>query len=202
MTIDYKVTIGHPLETNEIDIVKNIIKATFDEVDEIYNRWNPKSELSRLNKSRSIEPIQISDKLYNLLSYAAKFVKISEGRFDPTVEPLVVLWKSKLEKNEIPSDEELMKVRSYVGWNHIHLDDHFFRKDHHLTEIDLGGIAKGYAVDLVTENLLKAGYKNLLVDWGGEIRASGMHPENRAWKIFISRLNDMNPDHSLAEIVL
>lgn len=202
MTIDYKVSVGHPLETHEIDIIKNIISNSFQEVDDIYNRWNPKSEISRLNKSQSIEPSEVSEKLYSLLNYASNFVKISEGRFDPTVEPLVILWKKKLEHNEIPSEEELAKVRSYVGWSHIHLDDHLFRKDNPLTEIDLGGIAKGFAVDLVIQNLLKAGYKNLLVDWGGEIRAAGMHPENRPWKVFISRLNDINPDHSLAEIIL
>lgn len=202
MTINYKVTVGHPVDGHENDIIKNIISGTFEEINDIYNRWNPSSELSRLNKSENVEPLPISEKLYSLLQYAAHYVHLSEGRFDPTVEPLVVLWKERLEKNEIPSDEELAKVRAYVGWSHIHLDDHLFRKDNPLTQIDLGGIAKGFAVDLLLENLLKAGYKNLLVDWGGEIRATGVHPENRPWKVYISRLNDFNPEHALADIIL
>ena len=49
MTIDYKIKVGSNLSRNEIEIITNIIDTTFDEIDYIYNKWNPKSEISRLN---------------------------------------------------------------------------------------------------------------------------------------------------------
>lgn len=202
MTINYKVTIGHTLEPREIELIRSIVNSSFEEINSVYNRWNPKSELSKLNQFQSTEPTPISINLYSFLERTGKFVELSEGRFDPTIEPLLVLWKNSLEHNELPSEKALAEARSSVGWEHIHLENGQFRKDNPLTQIDLGGIAKGYAVDLIVERLVKSGYTNILVEWGGEIRANGHHPEKRPWKVFIARLNDSNPDHSLAEIIL
>jgi len=68
--------------------------------------------------------------------------------------------------------------------------------------LDLGGIAKGYGVDLILENLNQAGFSDVFVEWGGEIRASGKHPEGRPWRIFISRLENNDPHLAIAHLDL
>ena len=101
-----------------------------------------------------------------------------------------------------PSEEEIQTILPAIGWDRVHLDAGLFSKDHDLTSLDLGGIAKGYCVDLLIERLQEAGYRHLFVEWGGEVRAAGRHPQNRPWKIFISRLGDHNPDHAVAQLDL
>lgn len=200
MTIDYKITVGHPVDSSELELIKRITYSTFEEVNQVYNRWNPQSEISRLNRMQTTDFVPISEDLYKLLKEVDKYYTLSEGLFDPTVEPLVVLWKEKLNKNQIPSSQEIEKTRQAVGWNHIKLVKGNFSKDNADTQIDLGGIAKGYAVDLIVERLNKLGYKNILVEWGGEIRASGKHPEGRPWKVAIPHPND--PTQTVTNLIL
>lgn len=202
MTIDYKIIIGKPLNDSEEKKVRNVIQETFNEVNTLYNKWNPQSELSQLNHLNGDEKKRISPQLEKLLQLTDKIVKVTEGRFDPTIEPLQQLWKASLAKAEEPSPEQIQQALQLVGWNHIHVENGFFWKDHRETSLDLGGIAKGYAVDLITERLNATGYPDVYVEWGGEIRTSGQHPEKRPWKIFISRLDDTDPKHAVAHLSL
>lgn len=202
MTIDYRISIGSPLSSKEIHSIQELIDQTFAEVNAIYNKWNPESELSRLNKAKAGERILISSEMAKLLTLTDQIVTLTEGRFDPTIEPLQHLWKSYLTVRQIPSDEEIRKISSAIGWNKIHFHHGVFYKDHDGTSLDLGGIAKGFCVDLIVERLNSVGYPNVFVEWGGEIRASGQHPDQRPWKIFISGLGSKDPDHAIDTLAL
>jgi thiamine biosynthesis lipoprotein len=65
-----------------------------------------------------------------------------------------------------------------------------FFKDEEGTALDLGGIAKGYGVDLLSQRLSDIGYKDHLVEWGGEVRASGCHPSGRPWRVGVRGLQE------------
>ncbi len=67
----------------------------------------------------------------------------------------------------------------------FHLEENCFWKEKNETKLDLGGVAKGYGVDLILERLQENGFHNIYVEWGGEIRVAGRHPANRPWKIAI-----------------
>ena len=202
MTIDYKIKVGSNLSRNEIEIITNIIDTTFDEIDSIYNKWNPKSEISRLNLLKKNEKIKISPELESFLSFSDSIVRLTDGKFDPTIEPIQKIWKESLSSGKIPSSLNENETHLSVGWNKIHIQDGFFYKDHDDTSIDLGGIAKGYLVDLLTDRIVNAGFQNIYVEWGGEIKTHGMHPDNRYWNVFISRLGNLNPEESIAFISL
>jgi thiamine biosynthesis lipoprotein len=202
MTIDYHILIGHPLNLIERQRIQSIIDQTFAEVDVIYNKWNPSSEISKLNRLKTGESIRLSDSLFQFLTQLSELVALTNGRFDPTIEPLQQLWKSKLEKGLIPSAEELSSIKPCLGWDKIHFEDGFFIKDDNRTQLDFGGVAKGLCVDLLVERLNQAGFENVFVEWGGEIRASGIHPSRRPWNIYISHLDDPNPAHALAYVSL
>jgi len=197
MTMNYKVIIGKRLSHMEEERVKGIMGRTFAEVDAIYNKWNPGSELSHLNRLHAGEQCVISPQLCFLLAQSQKIVILSHGLFDPTVAPLQQIWKEYLSQGTPPSDEAIAMVAPAVGWDKIHFENGKFHKDHNMTSIDLGGIAKGFSVDLLVERLNAEGYENVFVEWGGEIRASGQHPEKRPWKIFISHLGNDDPSSAI-----
>jgi FAD:protein FMN transferase len=202
MTIDYRIQVGQPLDGADQEKISHIITDTFDEINQVYNKWNPHSELSRLNRLKALDKVEISPQLETLLTLTDRIVKLTEGKFDPTIEPLQEIWKKSLTVGTIPSLEEVEAIAPAIGWNKIHFGHGYFYKDHDLTSLDLGGIAKGYGVDLLTARLNEAGYKNIYVEWGGEIRAAGKHPGNRPWTIFISNLGDADPSHAIDIVAL
>lgn len=200
MTIDYHILVDStPAQRQSI---QQIIASSFDEIDSIYNKWNPYSELSAINRQPAGTPIPLSPKLKKLLTLTDKVVKLSNGRFDPTIEPVQQLWKKHLTAGSLPSIEELEPLKTVTGWDKIRIENNTLTKASDGVCLDLGGIAKGYGVDLIVENLNQAGFANVFVEWGGEIRASGKHPEGRPWRIFISRLESNDPQHAIAHIDL
>lgn len=202
MTIPYRILVGKTLQSDEQKVVMSIINTTFNEVDSIYNKYNPESELSKLNRVGANDVITISKKMTDIFEAAAVVVSLSEGRFDPTIESLGALWKERMANQAAPSPNEITELLPSLGWNRVHYADGQFWKDNSKTQIDLGGIAKGVCVDQLTERLVEAGYRDVYVEWGGEIRTAGKHPEGRSWTVFISRLGDPNPANAIATIEL
>ncbi len=202
MTIDYQVLIGSPLSTSQKKEVQQIIAESFKEIDDIYNKWNPNSELSLINRHRGGSPIPLSKKLEKLLLLTDQVVRLTEGRFDPTIESVQKIWKKHLDIGTTPSNDEIEKARAFTGWNKLYLSNGMITKAADEVTLDLGGIAKGYGVDLIVENLNDSGFKDVFVEWGGEIRSSGKHPEGRPWRIFISRLDNEDPKLAIAHLDL
>jgi thiamine biosynthesis lipoprotein len=186
MTIPYCIQIGDHAQSKTIEA---IILKTFQEVHQIYNNWNPDSEISRLNTLPAHHPISLSPQLAAFLQIADQLVAHTEGRFDPTMGPLSTLWKEALKQGKIPPSDEHKMFCEAAGWDKIHFENGIFWKEHSLTALDTGGIAKGYAVDLLAKRLEEAGYLNFYVEWGGEIRVKGHHPNNRPWEIGIYGLS-------------
>jgi len=187
MTIDYHITIGDPLEDAEKRNIETILQSTFSEIDALYNKWNPHSEISQINQLQAHERHILSPEMNDFFKRIDRIVTLTGGLFDPTIEPLQNLWKSKLHKGMIPTPDELSSVRSYIGWDKIHVSDGVLSKEHSHCQMDLGGIAKGLAVDLLVERINRSGYQNVLVEWGGEIRATGEHPDHRPWSVYIKK---------------
>jgi FAD:protein FMN transferase len=192
MTIAYCVQIGDRLSDPEIATIEEIIRSTFSHIHQTYDNWNPDSEISKLNHLPANLQVALSLELASFLESVGEIVAQTEGRFDPTVEPLQQLWKKSLQQGALPSADSLAELTGAIGWDKIHVENGLFWKEHPLTRIDLGGIAKGYAVDLLAEQLAKAGYTQIYVEWGGEIRTLGLHPNHRPWKIGIRGLSSID----------
>lgn len=202
MTMRYKIIVGNKLTEDQKQNVASIIKTTFYEINTVFNKWNPDSELSKLNNLKSGTQTPISSSLERLFKEADVVVKLSEGRFDPTIEPLQRLWKEKLYLGITPDNNEISAITPAIGWGNIHFQNGIFYKDNDLTELDFGGIAKGLGIDLLIERFNQSGYGDVFVEWGGEIRATGKHPEGRPWTIYISCLYDNDPSKAIATIYL
>jgi FAD:protein FMN transferase len=190
MTIPYHIIAGNG-EVAE-DRAKAEILRTFEEVDSLFNKWNPESEIARFNRWGSSEPFLCSSPFYLMLSKCSLFFTVSQGRFDPTVEPLERVWVSALEKGAIPTQQQIDEIRPALGWDKVVLENGYIVKTNPKTALDLGGIAKGLAVDLLAERLAALGFASVYVEWGGEIRTHGPHPSGRPWKVGIRHPNDAN----------
>lgn len=185
MTIGWEVKVAKKLTAKERAKVHEVIASSFSTIDMIFNNWNPYSEISKLNQMGAHQKVLISEELSFFLHKIDGFVTFTEGRFDPTIEPLQKLYKASFAKGLLPAKKKVEALEESVGWQNIHLEGRTFWKEHPKTAIDLSGVAKGYCVDLITESLSAIGYNDIYVEWGGEIRTMGAHLDRSPWRISI-----------------
>ena len=168
---------------------KNCIEAAFDEqhkVDRLMSDYKPDSELSNLNRQADRNPVKVSPETFEVLEEAQRISDLSSGAFDVTVGPLVELWRHAADINTPPSEAEITEAKAKVGRQNLVLDPThqtvFFKKAG--MKLDLGGIAKGYAIDLSIAALKQNGALGGMVDIGGDIRCFGKPPQRRkTWHI-------------------
>jgi thiamine biosynthesis lipoprotein len=165
------------------------IKAAFaeiKEVDRLMSKYKSDSEISELNRDGFTRAVKVSKPTYEVLQRSIEFSRLTDGAFDVTVGPLVDLWHSAEEANSVPADAELQETRSKVGYDKLILDanEESIRFAVKGMEVDLGGIAKGYAIDKAVEAMQKGGATGGMVDIGGEIRCFGSPPRGQNnWRI-------------------
>lgn len=150
--------------------------AEIEKVDELMSDYKSDSEISEVNRDGFERAVKVSESTYEVLRKSVKFSKLTGGAFDVTVGPLVDLWRSAAEANSTPSDAELREARSKVGYEKLILDanEMSVRFAVEGMRIDLGGIAKGYAVDKAIEAMQRSGAAGGMVDIGGDIRCFGV----------------------------
>jgi thiamine biosynthesis lipoprotein len=144
------------------------------------------SEVSRISQLAGTKSVSVSKQTYDLLVESKTYGALSGGAFDVTVAPLLTLWGLRGDgPASIPSQSALQATRAKVGWQHLVLSDNTAFLDTVGMKLDLGGIAKGYAVDRCYEDLQARGATNILVDLGGNIRCSGFSRGRIPWMIGI-----------------
>ncbi len=143
------------------------------------------SEVSIFNRSESAT-IGISYDTCSVLENSYKMYTLSEGAFDITCSPIIDLWKEASKQGHLPDESELQRAKEKSNWDLIEIDksQSHVKKMSDSVEIDLGGIAKGYAIDEALNIICNAGLKGGLVDIGGDIRCWGESPDG-LWKIDI-----------------
>jgi thiamine biosynthesis lipoprotein len=184
MTVPYKILVAAPLDDLEKHRIEEAIQAVFAKTHAIYNKWNPHSELSSINQAKADVKIPISKELEKMLLIVDKAYQQTGGRFDPTIEPAQKVWRASLEKGELPQRREY-----HIGWEKIELKEGYLVKKHPEMAIDLGGIAKGYTLDLLLEALQGLSYHNVLIEWGGDFVAFGYRPDGKRWSVGIRAPN-------------
>lgn len=160
--------------------VRAVIEFELDAVDRGMSNWRADSELSRLNAAASSEPVPISDPLALVLETAVRVHEESGGAFDVTVGPLLRLFGFGPDGDPgtaAPAPEEFEAARARVGSHLLSVERLDAGAALHRrvpgVELDLSGIAKGYAVDRISTILTGLGFAEHLVEVGGEIQARG-----------------------------
>jgi thiamine biosynthesis lipoprotein len=165
------------------------VERALDEVDRIdglMSHYRPESPLSRLNREAAEGPVAVEAELVAFLAECLRYSRESAGAFDVTVGPLLKTWGFFGGEGRLPGEAEIAAARERVGYRYVVLDSErstvrFARPG---VELDLGGIAKGYAVDRAVGILARAGITAALVSAGGStVRALGAPPGRQGWDI-------------------
>ncbi len=159
-----------------------------DSLDAMLSDYREDSELSRLSaRAGDGQWAPVSDELWSLLRKSQEMAALSDGAFDPTVGPLSKLWRKAFRQGEFPDTAALRAAKEKVGYPHLQ-----FHETQQMVclalpgmRLDLGGIAKGYAVDEAMRVLQRHGLPTALVDGGGDLLAGEPPPGKEGWEIAI-----------------
>lgn len=159
-----------------------------DELDACLSDYRPDSELSRLGRASDDTerpyPVPICQDLEAILLTSRSVARFTRGAFDPTVGPLVRLWRRARRQGELPDPVRLERAREAVGHQHFEvLAGGFVRFHRSGMRFDLGGIAKGFALDEAAEVLRSEGIDRALLDGGGDLLATGAPPGETGWPV-------------------
>ncbi len=181
------------------DQLESAAKAAFariNKVDSLMSHYKEASDVSRLNESPADTWVKVDPTTFQVLEESQRTSELSGGAFDVTVQPLCTLWGFwPVRQAIIPSDEEIQKTLSHVGYKKLSLNrsQRSVLKGDTELKVDLGAIAKGYAVDRAMEALRNRGIKNALVQIGGETRAVGTNKLGKPWRIGV--LHPLRPGY-------
>ena len=180
-------------------------EARVRQLDRIMSDYNTESELSQLcEHSSSGRPVRLSPELYEILDRSLGLSRETEGAFDVTVGPVIQLWRTARRTKKLPPAEQLANARELVGWQAIHLDSQFRTAEFSRSDIqiDLGGIAAGYASDSAMEVLRSHGLPRALIDASGDIVVGDPPPDRDGWKVTVAGLSGGADDLGSRTVVL
>lgn len=161
-------------------------EAAFAAVSQVNNLLSihlARSEVSQLNDAAGRE-VHLSGQTVAVLRRAAEISELSGGAFDVTAAPLIRLWKETIESRRLPDAASLEAAKGLVGYRRLTLGANSARLEPGMS-VDLGGIAKGHAVDKAVEALKAEGVTSALIDAGGDGCALGTRPDGEPWRVGI-----------------
>tara|TARA_Y100000588_G_scaffold270844_1_gene286463 strand:- start:58925 stop:59893 length:969 start_codon:yes stop_codon:yes gene_type:complete len=186
----YRVSVSTlPLNSNAQEL-KAKVEAILDEVNQQMSTYLSNSELSLFNSSESIDWFSVSEDTAKVISKGIDIYNLSSGAFDITIGPLVNLWGFGPlgRRDNLPTDTEIAAKMTTIGSDNlkVRLSPPALKKSFSNLNVDLSAIAKGFAVDRLSEMLNSLGTTAFLVDIGGEMRAKGTRRgSNSVWRIGI-----------------
>lgn len=173
----------------------NAAFAHVRQLNAIFSDYEDDSELTRLSKTAGQgRAVPVSEDLWRVLSQAQGFSRRSNGAFDVTVGPMVQQWRRARRQRALPPPDQLAVARGSVGWRKLELDAN------HRTasliapgmRLDLGAIAKGYALDAALAVLRSSGFSRAFVTCGGDMAAGDPPPGRKGWRVELAPLDPTN----------
>ena len=160
--------------------------AAFERIDRLefaLSDWRPDSELSALNAAAGGPPMPVSPDLFGAIERSLDIARRTEGAFDPTVGPLVALWRTAKSEGRLPDRAAIETALAQTGWSKVELDS--ARRTARLPEpgmrLDLGAIGKGLACDEALAALRAHGITSALVEIGGDLAVGHAPPGEASW---------------------
>ncbi|QDU97482.1 FAD:protein FMN transferase [Lignipirellula cremea] len=173
--------------------------AAFERIRELNKRlsdYDPESELNRLCQlAPTTKPQPASEDLYEVLRRSEAWSRQTEGRFDATIGPLSKLWRQIRKTKTLPDPQVLTAARQAVGYRHVrlHAEPRSIELLQADMQLDLGGIAKGYAADAALAVLRERGLTHALVDGSGDLAVGDPPPGKEGWRIGVAPLQPNDP---------
>lgn len=186
------ITVCGPSEA-ECRTALSACASRMEELSSMMSTYVPDSPVSELNRTGILR--NAPDELIDVLTQSRELSELTGGAFDPTIQPLLALYKKVKQTGVLPTDAEIQKILQLVDYTHIVTEpDNIIRVTTPGTRITLGGIAKGYIVDRGIEVLNRNNITNAYVEAGGDLVTIGTRQDGKPWKIGIRnpRSNDLN----------
>jgi thiamine biosynthesis lipoprotein len=170
-------------------------QASFQRIDSLMTNWTTTSEVARINRAAPLGATRVQAEVARVIDLSIQTWRASDGANDITVEPLMRVWGFLGGKPHVPDPAEAAAAYQKVGADKLAYDSATatLRFANPGTRIDLGGIAKGYSVDVVADTLRARGVAEALVEISGNMRALGHPLDAPAWRIGIRDPRDRMP---------
>lgn len=191
-----KILMGTTVETTarnaDINLCKEALLEAYKEmkrVENLLSYHNKNSEITRINSFSGMQPVKVSLETFSIIKNSINYSQRSKGLFDVSVGPVSGLWGFNDDNREIelPDSSEVDSALQFVNYKNIKINQNdttvfLTRKG---MKLDLGGIAKGYAIDRGAAKLKSMGVVNFILNAGGDIYASGKKDKSTQWTIGI-----------------
>ena len=166
------------------------IDAVLADIDRHLSTYDPASEISQFNSTLSTDWISVSPGLLDAVLQSQRVSRASDGAFDITVGPIVKAWgfgSGGADAADTPTREQIETLLAATGQDRLEsrADPPALRKAAAELQIDVDGIAPGIAVDRIAERFEALGIGDYLIELGGEVRARGVNPAGRAWRVAV-----------------
>ena len=191
MGTTFTVKLVDPADAVDRPELGALISARLEEIEQRFSTYRPSSELMAVNDALNTDWISVSGELCTVVDSALSLSRRTNGAFDITVGPLVLLWGfgPDGDRTSPPGDDVVAEARSSVGFDKISADCSVpaLRKSLPGVYLDLSAFVKGYAVDQVALLLDERGVADYLVEIGGELRVAGHNADDSEWAIAVEQ---------------
>ena len=177
-------------ETKKAEKTLESLFGLLSKYEKIFDYRPSNGNLHKFNKSTTLER-KGSEQLFDLIVESIRIANITEGYFDPTLLPLTELWGFETESPHLPDPEEIRKILKNTGYQKLKITNHIINKPENI-RIDLSGIAKGKIVDILRDKLFEEGFKNFLINAGGDMYVAGHNKNGQKWRIAIQDPDSKN----------
>jgi len=169
------------------------------DLEQTLSTWIPASLLSRVNRDAARGPVRVDRDTMRVLRTAESVWKRSDGAFDPTVGPLLAVWKPLATLSQMPHDDAIARARDLVGFGKVVLlaEPPSVQFTEEGVSLDVGGVAKGYAAEAAARAAIEAGATACRVNAGGDVFAAGAPRDSPAGFPVMIRDPDAAPDRTL-----
>jgi len=191
-SIPVKITVFDSSKEEELDIAFELIKA----IDNKMSKNKEESEVSAINSQAGKGYVSVSKETFDVIQKSESFYITSKGYFDITIGPLVELWDIGPTTGHIPDEAEIDNVLELINYNDIMFNESNYeiKLSKENMVIDLGGIAKGYAADVVVDYFKSVGINKAIINLGGNVSVMGQKNEEDLWSVGIQ--NPLEPTGS------
>lgn len=172
-------------------VPRGIMDRVFDRVVEIESlmssnarNW-PDSEVLAINRAAGSSPVAVSPDTFEVIERGIRYSALTDGVFDISVGPLVSLWGIGTPRERVPTMEEIVAAKPLIDFSRIEIDPEHrtvFLPEEGMA-IDVGGIAKGFAVQEAAKLLRSEGISRAVLDFGGDVYTVGRRPDDNLWRI-------------------
>lgn len=186
-----RVVVEDDPQPEKLKAIKSTVSGSLERVNQLMSTYIDDSDISKFNAANSTDWQSVDSETVAVVARALEISRQTDGAFDPTVAPAVNLWNFGPNKKEptLPSADAIESIQRTVGYQKINfrLTPPAIRKSNPQTQLDLSAIAKGYAVDRVSKSLTELGYRQHMVEVGGEVLAKGERGNGGPWRVEIER---------------